>query len=82
MEMREDMYRIGIDIGGMSAKFGLVEEDRVLEERVLETGGGISYGDFLDAASACISELRKNREGALHRIPPRQELRISHRLLP
>lgn len=62
MEMREDMYRIGIDIGGMSAKFGLVEEDRVLEERVLETGGGISYGDFLDAASVCISELRKNRE--------------------
>ena len=49
------MYRIGIDIGGMSAKFGLVEKDRVLEERVLETGADISYGKFLDDASDVVA---------------------------
>ena len=54
------MYRIGIDIGGMSAKFGLVEKDRVLEERVLETGADISYGKFLDDASDVVAALCEN----------------------
>ena len=56
------MYRIGIDIGGMSAKFGLVEKDRVLEERVLETGADISYGKFLDDASDVVAALCENRK--------------------
>lgn len=64
MEMRESMYKIGIDIGGMSAKFGLVKEGRVLEERIVETGAGISYEQFLDAASACIKALREKQEAA------------------
>lgn len=56
------MYRIGIDIGGMSAKFGLVEKDRVLEERVLETGADISYEKFLDDASDVVAALCENRK--------------------
>ncbi len=56
------MYRIGIDIGGMSAKFGLVEKNQVIEERLVQTGAGFSYKEFLDAAADTVAALRENRE--------------------
>lgn len=56
------MYRIGIDIGGMSAKIGLVEKDRVIVESAVETGADVSYEDFLNAAAKVVATLRKNRE--------------------
>ncbi|MDE7326788.1 MAG: ROK family protein, partial [Lachnospiraceae bacterium] len=56
------MDRIGIDIGGMSAKLGLVREGRVIEERVVETGAGISYEKFLDTAAAVVAALCEERE--------------------
>lgn len=56
------MDRIGIDIGGMSAKFGLVNKDQVLVEKVVETGAGVSYEGFLSAAADVVAAFCENRE--------------------
>ncbi len=58
------MYKIGIDIGGMSAKFGLVKEERILAQKIIETGADLEYDAFLSAAAACIAALRKEQEVA------------------
>lgn len=41
------MYAIGIDIGGMSAKLGLIQEGRVLEQKLIPTESGLDYEGFL-----------------------------------
>lgn len=56
------MYKIGIDIGGMTAKFGLIQGDQILEQKKVETGSNLQYEEFLDAAAACVDALRQKGE--------------------
>lgn len=41
------MYTIGIDIGGMSAKLGLLQNHQIVQESVIETGAEMDYETFL-----------------------------------
>ncbi len=41
------MVTIGIDIGGMSAKLGLLQDHQIVQESVIETGAEMDYETFL-----------------------------------
>ncbi len=51
------MYSIGIDIGGMSAKIGVVESNEVKVFRTIPTNSDIEYGSFLQEVFDTIEEL-------------------------
>ena len=53
------MYSIGIDIGGTSAKIGVIHEDRVIREERIPTGMNLDYERFLKEAGGMIRKLCK-----------------------
>ena len=57
------MTAIGMDIGGMSAKIGVVRGQTVVEEIRLPTSPELDYGTFLDAVCRAVGPLR-DRYGA------------------
>lgn len=54
------MYAIGVDIGGMSAKIGVVCRDRVLEEKRLETGADLPFDTFVKRLAETIGQMRRS----------------------
>lgn len=52
------MYAIGIDIGGMSAKIGLVNRDALLLEERIPTGSDLDYEVFLDRVCEKIESIK------------------------
>ncbi len=52
------MYAIGIDIGGMSAKVGLVEDGRLLNEERIPTGSDPDYDAFVEELARRIDTIK------------------------
>lgn len=63
------MYTIGIDIGGMSAKLGLLQDHQIVQESVIKTGAEMGYGTFLLL-------LKKEINALLEQTPLRQVQQI------
>lgn len=53
------MYSIGIDIGGMSAKLGLVKGDELIQQIRIPTGSDPDYDEFITRLSAEILNLKQ-----------------------
>lgn len=51
------MYVIGIDIGGTSAKLGVISKGRVVREERIPTGSDLDYGFFVEEAGRRIRAL-------------------------
>lgn len=51
------MYSIGIDIGGMSAKLGVVENGMIKNSRIIPTSSNLEYEHFLSQIEAAYGEL-------------------------
>lgn len=51
------MYAVGIDIGGMSAKIGLVLEDKVVSEERIPTRGDLDYREFVEEVGWVVNKL-------------------------
>jgi glucokinase-like ROK family protein len=54
------MYSIGIDIGGMSAKIGLVQEKTILQEQRISTSSDLDYDVFVDQLCQIITAWQKD----------------------
>lgn len=52
------MYAIGIDIGGMSAKIGLLRDNKLVKEDRISTGSDLDYDSFVDRLWGRIRALR------------------------
>lgn len=53
------MYSIGIDIGGMSAKIGLVHEDALVLEERIPTSSDLDYTVFVEQVCSVINDLKQ-----------------------
>lgn len=53
------MDAIGIDIGGMSAKIGLIRQEKVLIRETIPTDSNLLYEPFVRDVCACIGRLRQ-----------------------
>lgn len=53
------MYSIGIDIGGMSAKIGLIDGKCVLESRSIPTEKNLDYTVFINAVYEIVAQMQK-----------------------
>ena len=51
------MYSIGIDIGGMSVKVGVVEKGEIFAIRTIPTSSSTEYNDFLSQVTGTLEEL-------------------------
>lgn len=54
------MYSIGIDIGGMSAKIGVVNGSELIHQRRIPTGNDLDYCEFTEQLCGIISELKQH----------------------
>ena len=63
MDEMEDKMRIGIDMGGMSVKFGLVDENnRITDKKVIPTRLDVPAEEFIkDMADAVTALLQENK---------------------
>lgn len=53
------MDAIGIDIGGMSAKIGLIRQEKVLIRETIPTDSNLLYEPFVRDVCTCIGRLRQ-----------------------
>lgn len=53
------MYSIGIDIGGMSAKIGVIENASVVREERIPTSSDLEYAVFIDAVCSAIASIKE-----------------------
>ena len=53
------MYSVGIDIGGMSAKIGVVKEDRVVQTFTVPTQKDLDYSIFIDEVCELVGQIQK-----------------------
>lgn len=53
------MYSIGIDIGGMSAKIGVIENASVVQEARIPTSSDLEYDVFINAVCSTIASIRE-----------------------
>lgn len=51
------MYSIGIDIGGMSAKIGVVREGKILKNSTIQTSSDMVYSNFLTQVISVVEAL-------------------------
>lgn len=55
------MYTIGIDIGGTTAKIGLVDQNRLVSQTVLPTGATLAYSIFLEELTGVLIDMIGDR---------------------